>query len=373
MIAKQVKGCGFRGTLDYLLQKPEALVIGGNMLGETARELSAEFAESRKLRPNLGKAVYHASLSLAPGEHFSDEKWRGVAGHYVKEMGFEGSQYTVVRHKDTDHDHVHIVASRIRMDGTTVSDSQDYKRSEKVVRGMEIEHGLRRVPDSRDVMRRAPTGDEFRKMLRTDKPSTRVQLQGLVDKAIEGKPNVADFFKNLELMGVHAIPNVAKTGYVSGITYRLDNEMMKGSDLGKGYTWQGIQKRGVDYGRARNKEREDKAISKAVERGHDFALREGKGEGRTLQPCLRQDQIRGHSVRHGNDPSPAVGLDVGARSSKQTHHERNAGDDERLTTRATEVLRGVTKHDGAPSRGGKNPHMAGLGDSNLSRGAKRSR
>ncbi len=293
MIAKQNKGKGFRGVLNYLLKKPEAEVIGGNMLGETPRELALEFSESRKLRPNLERAVYHASLSLAPGEKFSDEKWGEVAGHYVKEMGFEGSQYTVVRHKDTDHDHVHIVASRIRMDGSYVSDSNDYKRSEKVVRGLEIENDLKRVPNSHEVLRRAPTGDELRAALRTKKPSVRMQLQGLIDRAIEGNPSVSDFFTRLGKMGVEPIPNIAKTGHVSGISYRLDKkEVMKGSDLGRGYSWQGIQKRGVTYGKTNNV-RDVEAIRRAAERGKTFDKRE-RHESEKLAHANSSDRDKSH-------------------------------------------------------------------------------
>ncbi len=102
MIAKQVKGRGFRGALNYLLKKPEAELIGGNMLGETPRELAAEFSESRKLRPNLEKAVYHASLSLAPDEKFSDEKMaRGRCpvheGNGVRRIAVRG--YPAQRHR----------------------------------------------------------------------------------------------------------------------------------------------------------------------------------------------------------------------------------------------------------------------------------
>lgn len=340
MIAKQVKGSGFRGTLNYLMLKPEAELIGGNMLGESPRELASEFAESRKLRPNLEKAVYHASLSLAPGEKFSDEKWQEVTGRYTKEMGFEGSQYVVVRHKDTNHDHVHIVASRIRMDGTVVSDSHDYKRSEKVVRSIELDNGLKIVPNSRDVLHRAPTGDELRKAIRIGKPSTRMQLQGLVDTALSGSPDVTEFFSRLDAMGVQAVPNVAKTGHVSGISYVLSGEVMKGSDLGRGYTWQGIQKRGVSYGR--NVERESKAINERSERGKDLLKRE-------FHPAKPSHDLHppDRTERHAPKREGVLGVsgenNLSRRGDEAFHsaHKRNPGKDESLHGK---LERGVEGH-----------------------------
>jgi hypothetical protein len=66
MIAKAVKGTGFRGALEYDLGKEHGRVIDTNMEGSDPRELAAEFGEIRKLRPGLGKAVLHVSLSAAP-------------------------------------------------------------------------------------------------------------------------------------------------------------------------------------------------------------------------------------------------------------------------------------------------------------------
>lgn len=75
MIAKAIKGKGFRGALEYDLGKEEGRVIDPNMNGEGARELAAEFGEIRKLRPDLSKAVVHVSLSAAPSEYLSDAQW----------------------------------------------------------------------------------------------------------------------------------------------------------------------------------------------------------------------------------------------------------------------------------------------------------
>ena len=150
MIGKQIKGKGFLGVLNYVLDQAKGYRIGGNMDGQTPKELSKEFSESKKLNPDLAKPVYHVSLSLSPGEKLNDFEWSEVANRYMAEMGFEFSQFVAVRHTDKDHDHLHIVGSRIGLDGMTVSDSQNYRRSEAVIRGIEKDYGLQRVcPKSR--------------------------------------------------------------------------------------------------------------------------------------------------------------------------------------------------------------------------------
>ena len=58
MIAKSVKGKGFRGALDYDLGKEAGRLLDTNMAGQTPRQLSAEFGSIRKLRPNLVRLFY---------------------------------------------------------------------------------------------------------------------------------------------------------------------------------------------------------------------------------------------------------------------------------------------------------------------------
>ncbi len=150
MIVKATKGKGFRGALEYVLNGPAdgsknkwAVVIGSNMAGQTARELAAEFGALRKLRPNLGKAVAHFSLSLPPSEGLiSDEGFQSIALRFLDGMGFTDVPYLIARHHDTEHQHVHIIASRVRTDGSVVSDKNDYRRAESLAREIEMEFEL---------------------------------------------------------------------------------------------------------------------------------------------------------------------------------------------------------------------------------------
>lgn len=333
MIAKQSKGRGFRGTLNYVLGKEKAQIIGGNMLGENARELAAEFAESRKLKPGVSRAVYHVSLSLPTGERLSDSQWSKVSQQYLEKMGFSKSQYVTARHSDTEHDHVHIVASRIGLDGKCVSESNDFKRSEKVIRSLEIEHGLTRVSSSHEIERRAPSRGEI-ELAQRGVVSTKIQLQGLVDAALSNQPSMSQFFGRMRASGVQVIPNVAKTGHISGISYVLDSEQMKGSDLGRGYTWLGIQKRGVKY----EQERDFKAISLSNEYS---AVTEPNYHDRKSQSFGKQE---GRSVE----------LRDGETSNSYVHHEQGNGDSSQRTQnyRSDAYERSRERHE--PSEKGSN-------------------
>lgn len=176
MIAKQTIGKAFRGCLNYLFGKEGMERIGSNMLGQTPCELTAEFLDSCRLNPKVSRAVYHVSLSLQPGETLSPKQWHRLALDYLQGMGFTDNPYVVVAHHDTAHEHIHLVASRIRNDGTTVSDSWNYRRSEKLIRQLERQYQLKPVPQSKSRLRHRPTTGEIRGEQRTGQISSQIKL-----------------------------------------------------------------------------------------------------------------------------------------------------------------------------------------------------
>lgn len=142
MIAKIVKGKGFRGALNYLLGE-RGQIIGGNMAGRTARELAAEFKHVRQLRPTVGKAVVHIPLSAHPSDRpLTDAEMAAIAERVATALGYEHSPHVVIRHHDTEHQHIHLLLSKIDSNGQAVSDAHDYRKAEQVLRQIELDYGL---------------------------------------------------------------------------------------------------------------------------------------------------------------------------------------------------------------------------------------
>jgi hypothetical protein len=292
MIAKITTGAGFHGTLDYLMsRKPEKRqdaqkakapeqkqaarqkpaggqhesapdyergqrhrIIGGNMSGRTPRELAGEFEAVRRQRPSISKPVHHVSLSAAPGERLTVEQWRGIVEKYVKGMGFTNSPYVVVQHRDTAIDHVHILTSRVDVRGRVIKDSFEKRRAEEIMREVEREYGLKPVAMSREVERAAPKRGEAETFERTGRLSAKMSLQGRVERALKGGPMAAEFIERLERSGVSVVPYLQGSGRVSGVSFRQGEELMKGSDLGRGFSWGGLLRRGLDYDAERDRE-----------------------------------------------------------------------------------------------------------------------
>ena len=284
MIGKQIKGTGFRGCLNYVLGKKGAYLIGGTMCGQTPEELAAEFAIARQLRPNLKVAVFHATLSVDRTQKLedseeNDQRWLAIAADYLKTMGFDNNQYTVVKHNDTDHDHVHIVASRIRLDGSVVDDSWDYYRSQETIRQLEQNYNLEIVAPSWEKDKRSPTTGEHRQLKSKGNKSVRVQLQNLIDEVTQDNPNMPEFVDRLQQQGVEVQVRLTRTGFSKGISYNLNEVAFSGTQLGKAYTFSGLQKyRGVSYDQQR-----DSALIEALMQLQHLAIAPGEAEENELE------------------------------------------------------------------------------------------
>lgn len=154
----------FKTCLDYVLREDAlAVIVGGNMGGETASQLAAEFEQ---IKPSSGKGknfVWHVSFSAAPGEQFSQDKWRDKGERLFnkvgqlanrkrkkeKEIGLntEDNQFVIIYHpplKEGDLPHIHIVGNRARFDGKLCYCSWSIKDLHVAAAEIEIEDGLRR-------------------------------------------------------------------------------------------------------------------------------------------------------------------------------------------------------------------------------------
>lgn len=93
-----------------------AEAIGGNMISSDSLALLREFRVSIALRPSVRRPLVHASLSIAPGLQLGTTGWRSACEAFLHELGFEPlneHQYIIIQHLDTQHAHVHVIASRI--------------------------------------------------------------------------------------------------------------------------------------------------------------------------------------------------------------------------------------------------------------------
>lgn len=293
-------GRSFKNRVDYIL-KDDHDFICSNMSADknNVSDLTDEFKAVSSFRPDIKKPVFHAFLSLPKNEHLTDEKWQEIAKDYLKEMSIdiEKHQYICVRHKDTDQDHIHIVANRIGLDGSVWHGQHSAFNTIAACERLEIKHSLTITKSLQgqksDVSE--PTKNEIEQALRTGEKPARLVLQNALQAALVGKPDLSTFLERLQAVGIEPAFNVASTGNVAGVSFGIKNNekniFFKGSSLGKKFSWNTIKAK-VKY----DKNRDDELIRRFSARKTDDENSIGRSP---IEPNINDDRT---IIRIDDDP-----------------------------------------------------------------------
>lgn len=241
MIANIVKGNGFRGALDYnLAEKKDAEILDKNMIGENARDLAKEFSVSRQKNPKLKNPVFHTSLSFHESDKLDNEKMKEITRDYMKEMGFSNTQYVVIKHNDTKHQHLHIVASRIDENGKSIKDGNDRRNSVKIERKLEKKYGLYEVKKLENGKSKNYDKKENEFQNRTGAKFQKEEIRNSIKEYFENRNSektLSGFVDKLNQDGIKVKFNTAKTGHISGVSFKSDKFTFKGSAINKEMSW----------------------------------------------------------------------------------------------------------------------------------------
>lgn len=322
MIGKITKGKTFAPLVKYVLNPDKgARIIATNMCGETPLQLAAELRITEDLNLRVQSPVCHISLSFPVGETVSDEILKAIAGDYLPQMGFDDNPYFMAIHEDTDHFHAHIVTSRIKWSGECVPDWKDYQQSETIIRQLEEKYQLTPVTPSWEVQRTADTTGQIRRVRRSSEQSKSVrrQLQDEIDLITDNRSvsadnltvsdtdnravsvnrqtvSVTELFKQLEAAGIEVEMTKLPQGF--GVSFSLDGVNISGTNLGKAYTWNGLQKyKQVNYDPQRDKEAVQLALLRRQKRLSQSELQETILDSQSelvspYQKRLSQDELQ---------------------------------------------------------------------------------
>ena len=210
-------GSGFRGVLNYCAAAVGAMHLQGNMTGTTPRELAAEFASVRKLRPDIVKPVFHSPLSLPIGEHIDAEVWQRIAVRYFALLGFpEDTPFTTYIHRDKGRDELHNIASRVSLSGTVWQGQWSAFRCIEATQQLEREFGLNLTPglhgkDTRDQKaarkpRAAPAENLIKSAHRAARRGTKAmdaaQAAAIMKSTLARSSTMAEFISDCQRAGV---------------------------------------------------------------------------------------------------------------------------------------------------------------------------
>ena len=244
MISNQVIGRSFKGALSYVFGKAGAELLFSNIVhgpDSGINKMTSEFLAVSSQRPNLSRSVAHIQMSANQKDDISDEKWKEIAEHWMTEMGYQDCLFTVAKHSDTDNDHIHIVASRVDLNGGVVSDSNNYARNLKISRELEKKFGLEVTIPGTDGGQITPKWQRDKTLPPNDYMKEAIKMVGA------SQPSLPDFIQGLKEIGIDAeVKFSSGKGIPQGISFRFDNYSTTGSKIG--FSLKKIeQKLGVTY------------------------------------------------------------------------------------------------------------------------------
>ena len=244
------------------------------------KEAFEEMAWAMDARPEIKNPGYHVMLSVPVGEELSEEQWQQAVDHYMQGMKFEGCPYVALRHNDTEHHHVHIIASRVsEHDGHLVSDSHDFYRSQTLAR--EIEKKLDLTPgrnswEPHPDRAKPMSQEDWHRQARRGEGIGRGELAREVLGELKTQDKVTHFASSLGRKGIKMVPRLnAQQDKIIGVYFEKGGVRIKGSKVHRSCSWGGLTAR-LEY----KPERDLKTLAPAPE---------GHGAGRLVQASVRQD------------------------------------------------------------------------------------
>ncbi|MGK9467863.1 relaxase/mobilization nuclease domain-containing protein [Pantoea agglomerans] len=249
------RGKCFRGVVSYALapaphHKTAPVIIGSNMIGLSFDEVTVEFMRTQKLRPDVQKPVWHNSLRLPIGDSLTDEQWKLVADDYMKRMGFSDTHLRCyVLHDDEAGQHIHIIASRIRIpDGQLYLGRNENLISTRIIQELERDHQLARTkgssPSSTPKVRKTGRNEEMMEA-RTGNKAPKKIIQEAIEAVLSfyGTITIDDFIYEVGKQNITAKASIASTGKMNGFSFEYAGIAFKASQLGKAYSWSSLSKR----------------------------------------------------------------------------------------------------------------------------------
>lgn len=239
VIVRVSRGSGMTGLMRYLAgpgkrnEHTEPHLVAGDgavmawwddaqLDGDAASRIGAHLDGARRVTGTEvpGGHVWHCSLSLpAVDGQLADERWAGITAEFVDRMGFGAGggkvpcRWAAVRHgvSTSGNDHVHVVVSLVRDDGTKADVWRDYARAGQAAQAIEAAQGLT-VIESRQLGRgaRGVSGAEVNKAARLGEPEpARAGVARVVRAVSVAAVDEAEFVRRARLAGLLVRPRFA--------------------------------------------------------------------------------------------------------------------------------------------------------------------
>lgn len=208
MIAK-AKACKGGSNLANYVMKPEKgyELMRFGLCEEKPTELLNEFKMIQYLNSRAKNKTF--SLVLSPekneGNLLSDAKLRKLTKEFMKELDIdpEQQQFIAVVHTEKEHKHIHIIANRVKPDGTVISDKHIGKRAQWIAHRLAKKYNL--------ISAKEKQIQNLQKLKNQEKNLKGIKkgIKRKHDWAIKQNPtSVKAYIKIMRKMGVEVTPSI---------------------------------------------------------------------------------------------------------------------------------------------------------------------
>jgi hypothetical protein len=236
VISKPLPANSFYHTCRYVCQKKGAEVLTAEgVRGHDYKLMAEDFLRQQQTRPSKGKAVFHSILSFHPDEKPSDEVLKEIARKYLDRLGIVNTQFSVSKHTDKAHLHLHIVANLVDNNGKAISDSWIGLRGKKVAQELTKEYRL--IPAIGKDLQRTHL-DSLSKS-----EAIKYKIYQAIAQNVSRCRNMEELEARLQKLGIDVLYKYeSQTQEKQGISFKMGNVSFKGSQIDRKYSLAGLQK-----------------------------------------------------------------------------------------------------------------------------------
>lgn len=246
MIAKVSVGKSFGGLVNYLYEGPEkgkekgkgsrAELLDYNGIRPDQATMIKDFDRHRWINPDLGNAVGHIALAFHPDD--ADKADNAAMIRIARELMIrlkidpDNTQYALIRHRDRDHEHCHLVYNRVDFEGITITDQYSKSRAKEAATIIARQEGL------------IIASEKKKDLNRTNQPKlaghdqARYRIYEAIRQELPQSTSIEQF---TEALNVHQIETqIQKNG--TGMSFKLGKNAFKASEIDREFTGGKIHK-----------------------------------------------------------------------------------------------------------------------------------
>jgi hypothetical protein len=258
-ISKTKKGNSPQGLLDYLLKdrKDAKILATAGVIDsptDTIQWLVRSFDDVASTNPKVKKTIAHIVLSLAPEDDMTDRELAEFTQDFLLEAGYDNNAYVIVKHLGNPEistnrptNHLHVAVSTIRLDGSWVDDSWNWRKAEAILRELEKKYDLKPTLCSWESQTKSTNQATIHRSKEGLPPTAKEAIQAAIDQHSQDRPSLLEFCHRLQADGITPTTIVSRTGKIQGIKYSQGDFHFAGSQLDNASHVALLGKRGLTH------------------------------------------------------------------------------------------------------------------------------